>query len=225
MKQYLLVEGKNDLHVISSLFKKLNVNWPKGITREKDFEKFFKGGKGIDNLMEKSLPTALREEGVTNIGIVIDANSKGPTARSKACMSVLQKFGYQLKEIKLHKNGTIIEIENLPKIGIWIMPNNKNKGAIEDFLKVVIPSDDKLLSKASDIMHDLKQNKLARFKAKDQSKALIHTWLAWQEKPGLPYGQAINSKYFDLKNLLITDFVDWFQNTFELQEATTHTMA
>src|SRR5436190_24268592 len=29
------------------------------------------------------------------------------------------------------------------------------------------------------------------------SKALIHTWLAWQEKPGRPLGLAITARYFD----------------------------
>ena len=41
----------------------------------------------------------------------------------------------------------------------------------------------------------------AGYREVDRTKAILHAWLAWQAKPGLPYGTALNARYFqhDLK--------------------------
>lgn len=37
----------------------------------------------------------------------------------------------------------------------------------------------------------------APFRKRDRLKALVHTWLAWQEEPGRTYGTAIQRDIFD----------------------------
>lgn len=46
-------------------------------------------------------------------------------------------------------------------------------------------------------------------------KAVLHTWLAWQEEPGLPYGTAIRARYFRHDSEVAECFVRWFRRVFE----------
>ena len=46
-------------------------------------------------------------------------------------------------------------------------------------------------------------------------KAVLHTWLAWQEEPGLPYGTAIRARYFRHDSPVAECFVRWFRRVFE----------
>lgn len=43
----------------------------------------------------------------------------------------------------------------------------------------------------------------------------IHTWLAWQEEPGKPFGIALKAGYFDHQSPAADHFVDWFTQTFQ----------
>jgi hypothetical protein len=45
-------------------------------------------------------------------------------------------------------------------------------------------------------------------------KARIHTWLAWQENPGLPFGTAITARYFGADSQEALKFVNWFNLLF-----------
>jgi hypothetical protein len=48
------------------------------------------------------------------------------------------------------------------------------------------------------------------------SKANIHTWLAWQEEPGKPMGQAITAKYLNPKSKQAELFVNWLRALFAI---------
>ncbi len=43
----------------------------------------------------------------------------------------------------------------------------------------------------------------------------MHTWLAWQEEPGKPFGIALKAGYFDHQSPAADHFVDWFMQTFQ----------
>jgi hypothetical protein len=47
-------------------------------------------------------------------------------------------------------------------------------------------------------------------------KAVLHTWLAWQEKPGLPIGTAITAKYLKTDHPVVDDFINWLKRLFQL---------
>ncbi|TAN53782.1 MAG: hypothetical protein EPN21_00560 [Methylococcaceae bacterium] len=63
------------------------------------------------------------------------------------------------------------------------------------------------------VLEDLPANE-QRFPAQDRSKALLHTWLAWQKEPGKPPGQAIWARYFnaDAPDALI--LMQWIRTLF-----------
>ena len=45
-------------------------------------------------------------------------------------------------------------------------------------------------------------------------KALIHAWLALQEKPGMPMGQAITAKALSEDSAVARIFINWLNNLF-----------
>ena len=96
-----------------------------------------------------------------------------------------------------HLDGTILTPPaktHLPKAGVWLMPDNRVPGILENFLLFLVPSSDQQLPHAKSCVESIAQ---PRFKDKDMPKALIHTWLAWQKNPGKPYGTAITARFLD----------------------------
>jgi hypothetical protein len=55
-----------------------------------------------------------------------------------------------------------------------------------------------------------------RFPVVHESKARLHTWLAWQKNPGKSMGLSITSKYVLPDCPLALQLIDWFRNLFEL---------
>ena len=98
----------------------------------------------------------------------------------------------------------------VPRIGIWIMPDNKIPGILEDFVKYLIPEDDSLRDYSLQCVDNLPEK---RFKDSYRSKAEIHTWLAWQEEPGTPMGLAVTKKYLCNVDSART-FLDWLNRLF-----------
>jgi hypothetical protein len=53
-------------------------------------------------------------------------------------------------------------------------------------------------------------------KANWEAKARLHTWLAWQEEPGKPIGQAITKRFLDPEATEAQAFLDWLRRLFEM---------
>jgi hypothetical protein len=53
-----------------------------------------------------------------------------------------------------------------------------------------------------------------RFNAATEPKAIIHTWLAWQEEPGKPLGTAITARYLDPEVSEVDVLVSWLKRLF-----------
>lgn len=54
----------------------------------------------------------------------------------------------------------------------------------------------------------------ARCKPVDHLKSALHTWLAWQEEPGLPFGTALRAQVFRHDSEDALRFVAWFNRLF-----------
>ena len=93
------------------------------------------------------------------------------------------------------------------------MPDNRRSGALEEFLQGLVRSKDLLLPIAEQSTHHAKAQG-ARFPDSAQIKAVLHAWLAWQARPGLPYGSAIRARYFGHDSAVALAFVGWFKKVF-----------
>ena len=98
-----------------------------------------------------------------------------------------------------------------------MMPNNKDTGAIEEFLTYMIHLKDHYWKHAQDYVETILQEgkqfpERKTIKEKNISKANIHAWLAVQEEPGNPPGTAIEAGYFDAESVKVQPFRQWLRN-------------
>lgn len=214
-QKVLLVEGKDDLYVIADLLKyHLKIDDVKKILNIKDKE-------GIENLLE-SIPDEIRASGVERIGIVVDADTD-IDARWQAVCNRLKTLNIEVPNTP-EPDGTILNFTRADdqeiRIGIWIMPDNKVPGILEDFLSFLIPEKDLLWVRAQSCVDQIPKEEFSfDIGNKDLSswdqKAKIHTWLAWQKEPGKPFGTAIAEKYLDPNTLYAQKLMDWLNELFE----------
>lgn len=203
-KKILLVEGTDDEHVVKHLCTH------HGLPHIGEIAKL----GGIEQLIE-SFPVRLKESDVEAIGVLVDADTNIQT-RWESLRSRLETAGYAAVPVAPAAQGTIVAAPPdtlLPRVGIWLMPNNQTNGILEDFLRFLVPIPNPLLDHAQGSISAI-PNGHRRFGAHDEPKALIHTWLAWQEEPGRPYGTAITARYLDAGVPQATDFANWLRNLF-----------
>lgn len=105
----------------------------------------------------------------------------------------------------------------LPIVGIWLMPENTLPGMLEDFLHFLVPAGDNLWTLAEEVIEAVERQE-QRFRPTYRSKAKMHTWLAWQEEPGKPLGQAITARYLKADAPHAQKLIAWMRNLFPLIE-------
>ncbi len=207
---YLLVEGKNDQHVIWALCQQHQL--PETFSVETP-----RSREGIEALLEV-LPVRLNARGLEALGVVVDAD-QDILARWQALRSRLTSRGYIDVPATPPASGWVSSQPELSRVGVWLMPDNQLPGMLEDFVRHLIPPDDALRPKAEAILQEIEQANLNRYKPVHHPKALIHTWLAWQEMPGMPMGQAITAQALRHDSPTALSFVAWLKRLFELSPA------
>ena len=202
-KNLLLVEGKDDEHVFLSLLAYYNV--PDAFK--------IRNAKGISRLID-ALELEVDSNELERIGVVVDADVVLED-RWNALKRVLINAGYRSIPLTPNSNGTIIQDEERPTVGIWLMPNNVLPGMIEDFIKFLVPEDDVLWPLAEEVVQKVVKTD-RKFRLSYTSKAHLHTWLAWQEEPGGPMGQAITKRYLNANAPHAQELITWLRQLFEI---------
>jgi len=195
----LIVEGNDDLYSIIALTARHGWNWD-----SPDNHLPYIKAAGGDEPALQALVVGVRSH--RRVGIVIDADAT-PTDRWSAIRGRLAGAGVALPDSP-HAGGTIVE-HNGVRVGIWMMPDNRNAGKLEDFLGLLIPEGNLCWPWAEEAMLRASSQYGAEFSEPDRIKARVHTWLAWQESPGLPFGTAIKAAMFSHNAVIATAFVDW----------------
>ena|SRR5579864_6484724 len=202
----LLVEGNDDRNVCYHLLRSHYID----IDRH-GIEIVAKNGVG--NLLQ-DLAVELSTSSLTSLGIVVDAD-EDIAVRWQSLRDILLKVGYSAAPADPDLEGTIIYESNKPTIGIWIMPNNELPGMLEHFCRFLVPYDDCLWDHAEHVVQQVMQVD-CRFPQPHLMKAQIHSWLAWQNEPGKPLGQAITKKFLDSQAPYAQQFILWIRRLFEL---------
>jgi hypothetical protein len=201
----LLVEGPDDEHVLK------HICGNRGIAHLDEV----KSHGGVDTLLE-SIPVRLKESDVHIVGVVIDADTD-VKARWESLRHRLIKVGYQDVPTDPMPEGTILDPPAqalLPRVGVWIMPDNRTNGILEDFLLFLVPHDG--VSLFNHVQSSVAAIPAAdrRFGLRVKPKAIIHTWLAWQEEPGKPLGTAITARFLDPNVAQVDVLVSWLKRLF-----------
>ncbi len=202
----LIFEGPDDKHVVWNLLFNHEFNGEPLCDNFND--KDCKVKNGVDHLID-TLNEELRATDLANLGVILDADTD--LARQWARITrVLDGYGCRNVPATPSADGTVVETTDGKKIGIWVMPDNRSAGALEDFVGSLIAEDDELWPKAQKDVNDIPV-KSRRFKPSYLSKAHVHTWLAWQEEPGTRMGQTFKKKYLDPNHPQAYTFVTWIK--------------
>jgi hypothetical protein len=197
----LLTEGKNDCHLISSLCNYHNVPQNFGLHE-----------CGSDSLVIKKLAALIASsEPMEVIGVVLDADNPGIQGKWQALRQRLEPEGYVIPGQPDH-NGTILRSEGKPVIGIWLMPDNNLDGMLEDFCKQLAHPD--AIEFAESCVMQAREGGFSSFTETHCAKAAIHTYLAWQDEPGMPMGMAVTARALDPEQPIAHRFNDFLRALF-----------
>ena len=99
------------------------------------------------------------------------------------------------------------------------MPDNNSSGMMETFLSTLVTNSEgrNLLTYAGEVVANAKSKYSAPFVDLHNDKAIIHSWLAWQNPPGEAFGNAIAKKILDPFSPTAVIFADWFCKLFDLE--------
>ena len=132
----LLLEGQDDRHVIQHLWEKEHKEKSPFCILDKD---------GVNGLIE-AIPNEIKAPSREVLGIVVDANGnldecwKKITRKIKEGLKDLEVKQVQISDCPI-PTGTIIDCKVI-SIGIWLMPNNKACGELENFIVEMLPKND-----------------------------------------------------------------------------------
>lgn len=158
------------------------------------------------------------------IGFVIDADwtgidGGGLLRRWEAVRRELEKLGLPASSLPDAPNprGTIIDVPQYrTQAGFWFMPDNCRDGALEGFLAEAVVRQQDLFQHARQSTEVAKSTYQAQFREVDHEKASLYAFLAWQDKPGRPPGEAMAKAVFAHDGPTARAFVEWFRKLFHL---------
>ncbi|WP_419861752.1 DUF3226 domain-containing protein [Candidatus Palauibacter sp.] len=213
------VEGADDFHAILNLLARHE------LSRETLPQKFppfrdpkIEHGQGKDAVL-RAIETAVKVNSNESVGFVLDADDD-ISARWESVAQRLQNVGVDIGA-GLDPAGFLGESSEYgTRVGVWLMPDNRQAGRLEDFLEGLVDQTNPLLPHAQEATNGAKALGAA-FSDTKASKAVLHAWLAWQQEPGRPYGIAIKSGYLRHDSAAAERFVAWFRRLFALEEPTT----
>ena len=100
----------------------------------------------------------------------------------------------------------------MPRVGVWLMPDNESPGELEDFVAQMIPDGDPVWPLSQDYIDGIPVSD-RKFTAGKTLRAKIHAWLAAREDPR-QMGAAIGTYDLDIGGDLCTRFTAWLDMLF-----------
>ncbi len=154
---------------------------------------------------------ALKAPGMKRVGLVLDADVS-PENRWASVRDRLQGLGIALPAAA-PAEGWISETPLGPRAGVWVMPDNRFPGRLEELVAQLIPDGDPCIAHArASVAEALARG--APFREVDRLKAELHTWLAWRPRPGVPFGTAILARYLSPHTPAALAFCGWFMRLY-----------
>ena len=197
----LLVEGKTDKDVVYHIRERASI--PQSpVSVEND----------VDRLL-RAIYEAVKNEERMVLGIMLDADDY-PERRWQAVAGRLRKAGIELPSFP-QPEGVVIDSDpskGLPRVGVWMMPDNEKPGELEDFLKRMLPPSDPVWPLAKAYINGI-PTPHRKFQKGKTLRAKVHAWLAARKDPRLP-GQAIGAHDLAIGGPLCVRFTAWLRDLF-----------
>ena len=193
-RRILLVEGVVDKRFVVTILKRFRLHSDAKFIEVKPL-------RGIGKLLRR-IPTYAKVGSQRTVGIIADSDRN------------VQHRWDQIRKKLPHapprpRHGGVI-IDSDPRVGIWLMPNNRDPGELEDFLIRMIPSQDPVFPHSQEYVRSVRQYG----KAKSIAKAHFYSWLSVQDVP-VQMKWAIDNLNAENSSLM-ADFVQWMKDLYHL---------
>ena len=205
----LVVEGIDDKFSIIALMSRHGTRWDERASET--VLPFVWSAGGITEVLDAVTVAAKSYE---RLGIVVDADLD-LAARYEQLRARFGNAGLEVPSEPAVDGIIFPGTRPGSRIGIWVMPNNSVAGTLEDFLARLVPTGDPIWSHAETCTTRAREMG-SRLLEKDQLRGHLHTWLAWQETPGNPFGTAITAHTLGHDSPEAQKFVSWFNQIFVL---------
>ena len=215
-KQLLLVEGTNDKSLHEAFCRLHDLHPDVKVAPPLEVGGDFNSKQGVLNILALQLKQ-LEDGQLERLGVVIDADhiaSGGGYARTLALVTqTIAPHGYASAPELLENGGALFRHnDGLPHVGLWIMPNNCDDGAVETWIgNCVTDMEQALLTLAVDAVASVA---IPKFRPVRRKKAEIATWLAWQDRPGEGLYYAVKGGLLNPAAPLYTGFLQWMERVF-----------
>lgn len=226
----LLVEGRTDADALRSLLSEVFGRNACDVYRDNQPSQpnivYISAPASLPNVggyqyLRDNIRVWLEDSVIRQLGIVIDADNNS-ASKWQSIRDALRNAGVNtlLSNSPLPAEGWMTEVEiaaKVMRIGVWVMPDNRNRGALETFLTDFIPPQDSLWNHAEAVIRQLPER---RFSGAKREKARLYSWLAWQKQPGLTFGAAIQQRYFhlNLPTQPADAWLNWCRRLFDLPQ-------
>ena len=197
----LLVEGPTDKQVVGNLRKRF-----RGRRSIPAFDIREMGG--VDNLLSV-IEAGIDVPGRRALGILVDANDT-PADRWNAVTERVRRARPDMKPGSPVREGTIIG--GSPDVGIWLWPDNRSEGELEDFFAGMIPNDDPVWPLSRQYIDGIPRH-CRKFAEKKTTRAQVHAWLATRETPGF-MGSVVGEDDLEVDGELVARFANWLRKLF-----------
>lgn len=205
----LLVEGKEEVRTLPELLELAGIPWPND-----DHPVTIRELEGIQNIIaDGAIEAEFKASGLKALGVIVDADGN-PDDRWRRIASRLTQIIPDFPEF-IDQRGVIHVSESWPRVGVWIMPDNVRQGMLETMLLELRTIEDPLQQHISEVLARARELG-APFREVHRPKAELHTWLAWQDPPGLQIHMAVKARLLNPTNPVTGAFVGWFRRLFAL---------
>lgn len=214
-KHALFVEGSDDLYVFANLLQK---RWPGVVEGEqarviRQPRPAKDGEDGAFGAAVAQFGSEVRAQKCERIGLVVDRDSPAQQRWKQLRRMLTQDFAFTTLPDEPATGGTLFG-EGRARCGIWLMPDNTRDGALEELLLELAPVSSSLFQWASTASATAKSDHGAAFGDAALAKAALRTFLAWQEQPGVPPGEAIRRGWLQSTSTSADAFLAWFDRLF-----------
>ena len=218
----LLVEGEGDRGFFDQVCRSLALNPAIKVAPPKDYQADYEellhnSKQGVLNLLDDLLNELLDEVAPTKrLAVIVDADHEqeqglGYRKTIEQVSKIAADYDFTLAENQA--NGLYFKhSDGLAEFGLWVMPNNRTDGMLEDFIKTcVTPNEQSLFDHAVQIIQNIPNPK---FKPHHNSKAQVATWLAWQKPPGHGLYYSVKDGLLNTNHALFQEMEQWLKKIF-----------
>jgi len=205
----LIVEGGDDKHSVISLMKK-HTDWPE----KGQYPVWVEVGSSVEQILEPGyLTTEIKASKVRIVGVMLDADTQAHGRYQRVqqlCATIFPNLPTHMPE-----GGLVVDNED-KRFGLWLMPDNTSEGALETFLRHLVPDHKEALWKQACDSVTAAISAGAECRGNHVPKANLYTWLAWQDPPGQSPGLALIRQILDPHSKHAEAFVSWFKQLYQV---------